>query len=52
MALKEILVTKFAVISLQVGCAMNCQFCLTGRMGLLANLSTAQIVEQVLPITL
>ena len=31
----------------QVGCAMNCQFCLTGRMGLLANLTTAQIVEQV-----
>jgi hypothetical protein len=32
---------------LQVGCAMNCQFCYTGRMGLSANLSTAQIVEQV-----
>ena len=32
---------------MQVGCAMNCQFCLTGRMGLMANLSTAQIVEQV-----
>eukprot|EP00198_Chlamydomonas_reinhardtii_P012403 XP_001701740.1 predicted Fe-S-cluster redox enzyme [Chlamydomonas reinhardtii] len=30
-----------------VGCAMNCQFCYTGRMGLLGNLSTAQIVEQV-----
>ncbi len=26
---------------------MNCQFCYTGRMGLLGNLSTAQIVEQV-----
>lgn len=25
---------------------MNCQFCYTGRMGLAANLSTAQIVEQ------
>eukprot|EP00891_Asterochloris_glomerata_P001224 jgi/Astpho2/1224/gw1.00023.18.1_t len=33
-------------ISSQVGCAMNCQFCFTGRMGLKANLSTAQIVEQ------
>lgn len=26
---------------------MNCQFCLTGRVGLLGNLSAAQIVEQV-----
>lgn len=36
-----------ACLSTQVGCAMNCQFCYTGRMGLLGNLSTAQIVEQV-----
>ena len=34
-------------VSSQVGCAQNCQFCLTGRMGLRGNLSTAQIVEQV-----
>lgn len=34
-------------VSSQVGCAMNCQFCYTGRMGLLGHLSTAQIVEQV-----
>ncbi|KAG5189668.1 hypothetical protein JKP88DRAFT_160591, partial [Tribonema minus] len=34
-------------VSSQVGCAMNCQFCHTGRMGLLANLQAAQIVEQV-----
>lgn len=34
-------------VSSQVGCAMNCQFCFTGRMGLRAQLSTAQIVEQV-----
>ena len=33
----------------QVGCAQNCQFCLTGRMGLRANLSTGQIVEQARP---
>lgn len=26
---------------------MNCQFCFTGRRGLLGNLSTAQIIEQV-----
>lgn len=34
-------------VSSQVGCAMNCQFCCTGRMGLLSNLCTANIVEQV-----
>lgn len=34
-------------VSSQVGCAMNCQFCYTGRMGLSGNLTTAQIIEQV-----
>lgn len=34
-------------ISSQVGCAMNCQFCYTARMGLHSNLSTAEIVDQV-----
>eukprot|EP00639_Heterosigma_akashiwo_P014961 CAMPEP_0206370348 /NCGR_PEP_ID=MMETSP0294-20121207/5848_1 /ASSEMBLY_ACC=CAM_ASM_000327 /TAXON_ID=39354 /ORGANISM="Heterosigma akashiwo, Strain CCMP2393" /LENGTH=306 /DNA_ID=CAMNT_0053817295 /DNA_START=138 /DNA_END=1058 /DNA_ORIENTATION=- len=34
-------------VSSQVGCAMNCQFCYTGRLGLLGNLMTSQIVEQV-----
>jgi 23S rRNA (adenine2503-C2)-methyltransferase len=34
-------------VSSQVGCAQNCQFCFTGRMGLRAQLSTAQIIEQV-----
>ncbi|CAH9107543.1 unnamed protein product [Cuscuta epithymum] len=33
-------------ISSQVGCAMNCQFCYTGRMGLKRHLNTAEIVEQ------
>ncbi|KAH7284385.1 hypothetical protein KP509_34G052300 [Ceratopteris richardii] len=33
-------------VSSQVGCAMNCQFCYTGRMGLRRNLTAAQIVEQ------
>lgn len=33
-------------VSSQVGCAMNCQFCYTGRMGLKKNLTTAEIVEQ------
>ena len=30
-------------VSSQVGCAMNCQFCYTGRLGLMANLQTAQV---------
>jgi 23S rRNA (adenine2503-C2)-methyltransferase len=34
-------------VSSQLGCAMNCQFCFTAKMGLRRNLSTAQIVEQV-----
>jgi len=35
-------------VSSQLGCAMNCQFCHTGRMGLRRNLSAAQIVGQAL----
>lgn len=31
-------------VSSQVGCAMNCQFCYTGRLGLLAHLQTAQVM--------
>jgi 23S rRNA (adenine2503-C2)-methyltransferase len=34
-------------LSTQVGCAMACAFCLTGRMGLVRNLSAAEIVGQV-----
>ena len=34
-------------ISTQVGCAMKCAFCLTGKMGLTRNLSAAEIVGQV-----
>jgi 23S rRNA (adenine2503-C2)-methyltransferase len=34
-------------VSSQLGCAMGCKFCWTGKLGLLGNLSTAQIVEQV-----
>ncbi|XP_050205090.1 uncharacterized protein LOC126655129 [Mercurialis annua] len=34
-------------VSSQVGCAMNCQFCYTGRMGLKRHLTTAEIVDQV-----
>lgn len=35
-------------ISTQVGCAMGCVFCATGQMGFLRNLSSGEIVEQVL----
>lgn len=34
-------------ISSQVGCAMGCTFCYTAKMGLKRNLSTAEIVDQV-----
>lgn len=34
-------------ISTQVGCAMQCRFCLTGCFGLTRNLETAEIVNQV-----
>ena len=34
-------------ISSQVGCAMNCSFCLTGSFGLSRNLTAAEIVNQV-----
>jgi 23S rRNA (adenine2503-C2)-methyltransferase len=34
-------------ISSQVGCGMNCPFCATGQEGLTRNMSTAEIVEQV-----
>lgn len=34
-------------ISSQAGCGMNCPFCATGQEGLTRNLSTAEIVDQV-----
>jgi 23S rRNA (adenine2503-C2)-methyltransferase len=35
-------------VSSQAGCGMACPFCATGQGGLMRNLSTAEIVEQVL----
>ncbi len=35
-------------VSSQVGCAMGCAFCLTGRMGFRRNLSAGEITSQVL----
>ena len=34
-------------ISTQVGCAMQCRFCLTGKMGLSRNLTAGEIADQV-----
>src|SRR5947209_19602138 len=34
-------------ISTQVGCAIACAFCLTGKMGLVRNLTAGEIVGQV-----
>jgi len=34
-------------VSTQVGCAMRCVFCATGRLGLMRNLTAGEIVEQV-----
>lgn len=40
---------KYVVcVSSQVGCAMRCSFCATGRMGFVRNLATWEIVDQVL----
>ena len=40
---------KFTVcLSSQVGCALGCTFCQTGRMGFFRNLSTWEIVDQLL----
>ena len=35
-------------ISSQVGCALDCSFCATGQMGLQRNLSTGEIVDQLI----
>jgi 23S rRNA (adenine2503-C2)-methyltransferase len=37
-------------VSSQVGCPLDCSFCATGRMGLLRNLTAAEIVDQVISI--
>jgi 23S rRNA (adenine2503-C2)-methyltransferase len=38
---------KTLCVSTQVGCAMACKFCMTGTLGLLRNLTAAEIVSQV-----
>jgi 23S rRNA (adenine2503-C2)-methyltransferase len=42
---------KYVVcVSSQVGCAMGCVFCATGRMGFRRNLATWEIVDQVIQV--
>ena len=38
-------------LSTQVGCAMGCRFCLTGKMGLIRHLTAGEIVGQVRVLT-
>lgn len=37
-------------ISSQVGCALACEFCVTGEMGFIRNLSPGEMVEQILQV--
>ena len=39
-------------LSSQVGCPLDCKFCATGRMGLIANLTAGEIVDQLLQVSL
>ncbi len=39
-----------ACVSSQVGCAVNCSFCATGKRGFIRNLTSKEIIEQVLTI--
>lgn len=39
-----------ACVSSQVGCAVNCSFCATGKLGFVRNLTYKEIIEQVLTI--
>ncbi len=38
-------------ISSQVGCAMGCRFCLTGKIGLKRNLRSFEIVDQIISVS-
>ena len=39
-----------ACVSSQIGCAVGCKFCATGKMGFVRNLTDKEIVEQILSI--
>jgi len=38
-------------VSSQVGCGMGCDFCMTGTMGLIRNLKTSEIIDQVFAVS-
>ena len=35
-------------VSTQVGCALGCKFCLTGKQGLVRNLDSSEIIDQII----
>jgi 23S rRNA (adenine2503-C2)-methyltransferase len=37
-------------VSTQVGCKMNCRFCMTGKQGFITSLSSAEIMNQILSV--
>jgi len=41
---------KTLCVSSQIGCKMNCKFCMTGKMGFVAQLSSAEILNQIMSI--
>ena len=41
---------RTACLSSQVGCALDCQFCATGKMGFIRNLSAAEIIDQLVQV--
>ena len=38
-------------ISSQIGCSVDCSFCATGKMGIIRNLDTGEIIEQIIRIS-
>ena len=38
-------------ISSQIGCSVDCSFCATGKMGIIRNLDTGEIIEQIIIIS-
>jgi 23S rRNA (adenine2503-C2)-methyltransferase len=40
---------RFSVcVSTQIGCAMNCSFCRTAKMGFIRNLEAGEILEEII----
>jgi 23S rRNA (adenine2503-C2)-methyltransferase len=35
-------------LSSQIGCAVGCKFCVTGKLGFIDNLTDFEIIEQIL----